>query len=112
MGHRGGRAVNGSARSCRPGPEEQLMTLAITRVQLFATCLVDQFYPAVAEASIRVLERLGLTVEIPRDLTCCGQPAFNGGFRAEARAMARHTLDVLARSDAPIVVPSGSARTW
>jgi L-lactate dehydrogenase complex protein LldE len=55
-----------------------------------------------------VLERLGLTVEVPRDLTCCGQPAFNGGFRAEARAMARHTLDVLARSDAPIVVPSGS----
>jgi L-lactate dehydrogenase complex protein LldE len=84
------------------------MTRAITRVQLFATCLVDQFYPAVAEASIRVLERLGLTVEVPRDLTCCGQPAFNGGFRTEACAMARHTLDVLARSDAPIVVPSGS----
>jgi L-lactate dehydrogenase complex protein LldE len=84
------------------------MTRAIDRVQLFATCLVDHFYPAVAEASIRLLERLGITVEVPNDLTCCGQPAFNGGFRAEACAMARHTLDALARSDAPIVVPSGS----
>lgn len=79
-----------------------------THVQLFATCLVDQFYPSVAQATVRLLERLGVTVAVPHDLTCCGQPAFNGGFRAEARAMARHTLDVLAQSDAPIVVPSGS----
>jgi L-lactate dehydrogenase complex protein LldE len=81
---------------------------AISRVQLFATCLVDHFYPSVAEAGVRLLERLGITVEVPRNLTCCGQPAYNGGFRTEARAMARHTLDVLSRSDAPVVVPSGS----
>jgi L-lactate dehydrogenase complex protein LldE len=84
------------------------VTGGVSRVQLFATCLVDQFYPSVAEAAVRLLERLGIEVEVPRDLTCCGQPAFNGGFRAEARAMARHTLDVLSRSDAPVVVPSGS----
>jgi L-lactate dehydrogenase complex protein LldE len=79
-----------------------------TRVQLFATCLVDQFYPSVAEAAVRLLDRLGVAVEVPAGLTCCGQPAFNGGFRAEARAMARHTLDVLSRSGLPVVVPSGS----
>ena len=84
------------------------MTNAPTRVQLFATCLVDQFYPAVAEAAVRLLERLGVAVEVPLDLTCCGQPAYNGGFHTAARAMARHTLDVLSRSDAPVVVPSGS----
>jgi len=84
------------------------MTSPVTHVQLFATCLVDQFYPSVALAAVRLLERLGLAVEVPRDLTCCGQPAFNGGFQAEARAMARRTLDVLSRSDNPIVVPSGS----
>jgi L-lactate dehydrogenase complex protein LldE len=84
------------------------VTSSITRVQLFSTCLVDQFYPSVAEAVVRLLEKSGITVEVPRSLTCCGQPAFNGGFRAEARAMARHTLDILAGNDAPIVVPSGS----
>lgn len=59
-------------------------------------------------AAVRLLERLGLTVEVPAGLTCCGQPAFNGGFRSEARTMARHTVDVLSASDAPIVVASGS----
>jgi L-lactate dehydrogenase complex protein LldE len=81
---------------------------AISRVQLFATCLVDQFYPQAAWATVAVLERLGLTVEVPLDQTCCGQPAFNGGFEDEARAMARHTITTLGRSPAPIVVPSGS----
>lgn len=59
-------------------------------------------------AVVRVLERLGVKVEYPQGQTCCGQPAFNGGAWADARAMARHTLDVLARSPHPIVVPSGS----
>ncbi len=59
-------------------------------------------------AVVQVLERLGLTVEYPEGQTCCGQPAFNGGAWDEARAMARHTLNVLRRSDAPIVVSSGS----
>ncbi len=77
-------------------------------MQLFVTCLVDHFYQGVGEAVAAVLERLGLTVEVPAGQTCCGQPAFNGGFTKEAAAMARHTIDVLSRSDAPIVVPSGS----
>ncbi len=84
------------------------MTSAATRVQLFATCLVDHFYPSVAVAVVRLLGRLGVAVEVPTGLTCCGQPAFNGGFLAEARAMARHTLDVLSASPLPVVVPSGS----
>ena len=80
----------------------------ITRVQLFVTCLVDQFFPNVGLATAKGLERLGLKVEVPDGLTCCGQPAFNGGFQDEARRMARHTVDVLSRSDAPVVMPSGS----
>ncbi len=79
-----------------------------SRVQLFVTCLVDHFCPAAAEATIAVLERLGLEVDVPGDQTCCGQPAFNGGFRDDAAAMARHTIDVLGRRPDPVVVPSGS----
>lgn len=80
----------------------------IKTVQLFVTCLVDNFFPDVGFAVVEILERLGLTVEFPQAQTCCGQPAFNGGFWDDARAMARHTLDVLSGSSAPIVVPSGS----
>jgi L-lactate dehydrogenase complex protein LldE len=59
-------------------------------------------------AVVAVLERLGITVECPAGQTCCGQPAFNGGYLDEARALARHTIDVLLATDDPIVIPSGS----
>jgi len=77
-------------------------------LQLFATCLIETIRPEAGMAVVEVLERLGYTVEYPTDQTCCGQPAFNGGLWDDARAMAKHTLDVLSRSDTPIIVPSGS----
>lgn len=78
------------------------------RVQLYATCLVDRLFPDVGLSAAAVLERAGYEVHVPEGQTCCGQPAFNGGFQAEAREMARYTVDLLARDEAPIVVPSGS----
>ena len=77
-------------------------------VQLFATCLVDAFKPGVGMAVVDILEEQGLTVEFPANQTCCGQPAFNGGFWEDARAMARQTLDVLSATKGPIIIPSGS----
>ncbi len=78
------------------------------RAQLFATCLIETLRPEAGMAVVRVLEKLGVTVEFPDAQTCCGQPAFNGGAWQDARAMAKYTLDVLSKSKAPIVVPSGS----
>ena len=57
---------------------------------------------------VAVLERLGVEVLFPEAQTCCGQPAYNGGFQAEARRLALHTLAVLEQSPAPVVIPSGS----
>jgi L-lactate dehydrogenase complex protein LldE len=77
------------------------------RVSLFVTCIVDQLFPKVGMAMAGVLERLGYQVDFPEDQTCCGQPAFNSGYRSEARTVARHFLKVFESSEA-IVVPSGS----
>ncbi len=62
-------------------------------------------------AVVKVLERLGLTVEYLDGQTCCGQPAFNSGAWDDARAMARHTLDVLARDPRPhpLFAPNGAS---
>ena len=83
------------------------MTVVET-AQLFVTCLVDGLHPGVGRATVQLLERLGYAVEFPRDQTCCGQPAFNSGFRREARAMVAHTIRVLDATEGPIVIPSGS----
>jgi len=77
------------------------------RVSLFVTCMVDQLFPQVGMAMAGVLERLGYQVDFPEDQTCCGQPAFNSGYRGEARIVARHFLNTFESSEA-IVVPSGS----
>jgi len=74
---------------------------------LFVSCLVDAFFPGVAQAAALLLERAGVRVIVPAGQTCCGQPPYNAGFWAEARPIARHFLDVFA--DAPaIVTPTGS----
>jgi L-lactate dehydrogenase complex protein LldE len=77
------------------------------RVALFVTCIVDQFFPRVGLAMAEVLERLGYRVDFPEAQTCCGQPAFNTGYREEARRVARHFLSVF-RDAEYVVVPSGS----
>jgi L-lactate dehydrogenase complex protein LldE len=77
------------------------------RVSLFVTCIVDQLFPKVGIAMADVLERAGYEVEFSEAQTCCGQPAFNSGYRSEARQVARHFLRVFADAEY-IVVPSGS----
>jgi L-lactate dehydrogenase complex protein LldE len=77
------------------------------RVSLFVTCIVDQVFPRVGMAMAEVLERAGCEVEFRDEQTCCGQPAFNSGYRDEARDVARHFLKVFEGAEY-IVVPSGS----
>jgi L-lactate dehydrogenase complex protein LldE len=80
----------------------------MTTVQLFITCLVDSFYPQTGEAIVNILRRLSLTVDFPRDQTCCGQPPFNAGLRAEARPIVEHTIRVFEKTRGDIIIPSGS----
>jgi L-lactate dehydrogenase complex protein LldE len=79
------------------------------RVSLFITCLVDQMFPDVGEAMVATLQRLGVEVSFNGAQTCCGQVAFNTGYRPEARSMAQHFLNVFENDPADfIVAPSGS----
>ena len=77
------------------------------RVALFVTCLVDLFRPTVGFAAVKLLEEAGCTVEVPRAQTCCGQPAYNSGDRAHAKAIALQVIDAFAGYDY-VVAPSGS----
>lgn len=76
-------------------------------VALFATCLVDLYRPPVGFAAARLLEHAGCQVVVPEGQTCCGQPNYNSGDRANAIAIARHTVALL-EPYAAVVVPSGS----
>ena len=86
------------------------------RVALFVTCMADMLYPSVGIAATELLERQGIEVFFPLEQTCCGQPAFNAGYRDEARVLARRFLQVFGPmvengSVQAIVAPSGSCAT-
>lgn len=80
----------------------------MTTVQLFITCLVDTFYPQVGEAIVNIFSRLGMGVDFASKQTCCGQPSFNAGLRADAREMAEHMIKTFEAAPGDIVSPSGS----
>lgn len=77
------------------------------QVGLFIPCYVDQFYPQVGIATVKLLERFGAQVVYPREQTCCGQPLANVGLTADAVPLARRFVDLFADFDY-IVGPSGS----
>jgi L-lactate dehydrogenase complex protein LldE len=77
------------------------------RVGLFITCLVDVMRPEIAEATVRLLESAGCSVEVPMAQTCCGQPGYNSGDTASARDLARKFLAEFERFE-HVVLPSGS----
>ncbi len=78
---------------------------------LFPTCIVDAVTPHTGMSTAAILEALGDRVTVPDDATCCGQPAWNAGHAAAAATVARTTLEALAATEGPIVVPSGSCTT-
>ena len=79
---------------------------------IFIPCFVDQLYPATALNLVKVLERVGVKVNYNPNQTCCGQPAYNAGYKPQSRAVAeKFLLDFAAPPAATpryIVSPSAS----
>jgi L-lactate dehydrogenase complex protein LldE len=68
---------------------------------------VDQLYPQTAFNMVKVLEKAGVEVQYNTEQTCCGQPAFNAGFRDEARDVCAKFLRDFTGHDY-VVAPSAS----
>ncbi|MEE9280152.1 MAG: (Fe-S)-binding protein [Myxococcota bacterium] len=79
----------------------------MTSTALFVTCLVDQLFPRMGEAAVQLLEEAGCSVAFPEAQTCCGQPAFNAGYRDAALPLARRFVEIFEPYDAVVSV-SGS----
>lgn len=76
-------------------------------VQIFIPCFVDQLYADTAFNMVKVLEKATCDVKYNLNQTCCGQPAYNAGFKNEARDVAEKFLKDFDTTDY-IVTPSAS----
>ncbi|MEO7931912.1 MAG: (Fe-S)-binding protein [Chthoniobacterales bacterium] len=77
------------------------------KITLFVPCFVDMCYPNVGVSIVEILERLGHEIEVPEEIACCGQPAFNSGYWEEAKKVAIPVLQRLKNAEV-IVIASGS----
>jgi L-lactate dehydrogenase complex protein LldE len=77
------------------------------KIGLFVTCLVDLFRPSIGFAALKLLEDAGCAVEVPESQTCCGQPTYNSGDRADTKAIAKGVIAAFELYDY-LVAPSGS----
>jgi L-lactate dehydrogenase complex protein LldE len=77
------------------------------RVSLFITCYNDTLFPETGKAVVRVLERLGHSIDFPPDQTCCGQMHWNTGYHREAVPIIRHFVRTFRDADA-VCIPSSS----
>jgi L-lactate dehydrogenase complex protein LldE len=79
------------------------------KVSLFVTCLVDQLWATIGTSAVQVLRRVGCEVEFDDRQTCCAQPAFNTGYRSEAKEVAKRFIQIFEESTADVIVsPTGS----
>ena len=77
------------------------------RISLFITCYNDTLFPATGQAVVRLLERLGQTVEFNPEQTCCGQMHTNTGYQHEAMPLMRRFVEQFRDAEA-VCIPSSS----
>lgn len=80
------------------------------RISLFIACYNDTLFPEIGIAVVRVLERLGHTIDFPLEQTCCGQMHYNTGYQPESLPLLRRFVEVFRDSEA-VCVPSSSCVT-
>jgi L-lactate dehydrogenase complex protein LldE len=77
------------------------------KISLFITCFNDTLFPQTGRATVRILERLGHTVDFPEEQTCCGQMHFNSGYQRAALPLITRFVQIFARAEV-VVAPSAS----
>ncbi|MBB5571573.1 MULTISPECIES: glycolate oxidase subunit GlcF [Rhizobium] len=110
------RSIPAPSSFAKPGrhqPQEERRG----RVAILTGCAQPVLDPAINEATIRLLTRLGVEVVVPEGEVCCGSLVHHMGREEQALASARANVDVWMREieagglDAIIITASGCGTT-
>jgi glycolate oxidase iron-sulfur subunit len=77
------------------------------RVALLVGCVQEVLRPGISRAVVRVLQRNGVEVVVPRQQGCCGALMLHDGEWGRARAMGRKNLALAAGVDAVVSTAAG-----
>ncbi|AYG58204.1 glycolate oxidase subunit GlcF [Rhizobium jaguaris] len=110
------RSIPAPSPFAKPG-QHRPQTERRGRVALLTGCAQPVLDPAINEATIRLLTRLGVEVVVPEGEVCCGSLVHHMGREEQALASARANVDVWMREieagglDAIIITASGCGTT-
>ena len=76
-------------------------------VDIFIPCYIDQFYPETGNHMVKILEKIGCSINYNVEQTCCGQVAFNGGHWDECKEVGQKFIRDFS-NERYIVSPSAS----
>jgi len=79
----------------------------LMKVSLFIPCLTEHMFPESGLAMVKVLKYIGAEIDYVENQTCCGQPAFNSGYRKQIIPVAERFIDLFKDKEI-VVAPSGS----
>lgn len=77
------------------------------KVDIFIPCYIDQLYPETGFSMVKILEKVGVTVEYNKNQTCCGQISFKEGYWDHAKSIGEKFIHDF-KSSQLVVAPSAS----
>lgn len=97
---------SGPAIFSKPVEKCQVDLSKVKRIAYFRGCAMKLFFKNASEATVKLLEKTGRTVEVP-EVECCGLPQQSHGMIPLAKKMARKNIETLLDYDL-IVTDCGS----
>ncbi len=99
-----------SARFRAPRPQASIQASSM-RVGLFIGCTGESLGSDAVRASLRVLNALGYTVDLPRDQVCCGAMHQHGGDLTRADQLRAENRRIFTPPDRTAILVIGTACT-
>lgn len=69
------------------------------KVLFYPGCAIEYFYPEMGLVMVKLLQKSGIQVDIPKTASCCGIPAIASGDPDHAKSMIFNTLNSLENKD-------------
>jgi len=74
------------------------------RLLFFTGCMFNHFFTETALNTVKVLNRLGYTVVVPKGQSCCGAPALFSGERQKFKEMKEKNLKLFSDKEADFII--------
>jgi glycolate dehydrogenase iron-sulfur subunit len=78
------------------------------RVTFLIGCVASVSFAELNRATIRVLQKNGVTVYVPPQQSCCGALHAHAGFRDDARDLARKNIDAMLAQDVDAIITNAA----